>query len=212
MDERHDLGRVIDVIREVGPDVVCLQEVDQNLSRSGNIDQADVIADRLGMQAVFQGNLRMERGLYGIAVLAALPVSRVVNHRLTSYTEPRGALEVGISRENVDLTVICLHLGLDAEERLQQAEEVAEIVCGLSGAVVVCGDFNEENDCAGVSRLIERARFSDAYPAGPPTFDSANPSNRIDLLLLSSGINVLGAAVIDTQASDHLPLVVEIDL
>ena len=49
VDDKVDLGRIADVLAEAEPDVITLQEVDAGRLRSGAVDQADVLATRLGM-------------------------------------------------------------------------------------------------------------------------------------------------------------------
>ena len=48
IDRRLDVGRIAAVIAEHEPDVVCLQELDVGRARTGLVDQAGAIADRLG--------------------------------------------------------------------------------------------------------------------------------------------------------------------
>jgi endonuclease/exonuclease/phosphatase family metal-dependent hydrolase len=82
------LRRAGDELARAGADVVLLQEVDRDLRRSGGLDQAAVLADRLGMSYRFAASLAgtlggsllpsrtstPERG-YGVALLTRLPVS-----------------------------------------------------------------------------------------------------------------------------------------
>ena len=50
---RVDLGAVVDGIAALDADVVAVQEVDRELSRSGGVDQLAVLADKLGWHGVF---------------------------------------------------------------------------------------------------------------------------------------------------------------
>ena len=50
-DGRIDLGRIVDAVRPA--DVIAWQEVEQNWTRSGGIDQAADIAERLNQYYVF---------------------------------------------------------------------------------------------------------------------------------------------------------------
>ena len=47
VDRRLDVDRVAAVIAEHEPDIVCLQELDVGRARTGHVDQAQAIADRL---------------------------------------------------------------------------------------------------------------------------------------------------------------------
>jgi endonuclease/exonuclease/phosphatase family metal-dependent hydrolase len=210
IDGQRSLERIIEVIRKAGAQIICLQEVDQCLTRSNMIDQPAVFAESLGMSVAFQGNLQMDSGWYGIAVLTSYEIVSKSFHNLTSIDEQRGALEVGIQTPHGLLTVFCTHFGLEPSEREIQATELAAIVSSVPGSKIVCGDFNEEAGDAGVSRLIKTAYLNDADPDGNLTFDSVNPSCRIDMILYSTGIEIHSVSVLKSQASDHLPLVADI--
>jgi endonuclease/exonuclease/phosphatase family metal-dependent hydrolase len=47
-DGRLDVGRIAAVIGQSRPDIVALQELDVGRERSGRVDQAHAIAERLG--------------------------------------------------------------------------------------------------------------------------------------------------------------------
>ena len=48
-DKRLDVGRIVAVIGEHEPDIVCLQELDVGRRRTGRVDQAEAIAQGLAM-------------------------------------------------------------------------------------------------------------------------------------------------------------------
>ncbi len=48
-DRRYKLDRIIEIIGNENPDVASLQEVDNNLSRTGFDNQSRIISERLGM-------------------------------------------------------------------------------------------------------------------------------------------------------------------
>ena len=72
-DRRLDVGRVADVIAALKPDIVALQELDVGRARTGGVDQAHAIAQRLAMTFHFNAALRVEEEQYGDALLTALP-------------------------------------------------------------------------------------------------------------------------------------------
>ena len=94
-------SRTAEVIASVEPDIVALQELDVGRSRSGNVDQAQLIADELEMNVHFHPAMRVLEELYGDAVLTDLPV-RLVRadalplRRRSLFSEPRGAIWVAV--------------------------------------------------------------------------------------------------------------------
>ena len=212
MDNRRSAKRIADVIRASGAQIVCLQEVHQRLFYSRMVDQPKVLARSLGMKVAFQVNLRIGIGNYGNAVLTSLELVRTQSHSLTSKGEQRGALEVGLMTPDGPLTVFCTHFGLDGDERATQGRELAALVNAAPAPRIVCGDFNEEARAEGVMELIGSAGLIDAYAGGPPTFDAVNPTSRIDFIFHDPSVAVHSISLIDTLASDHLPIVADLSL
>ena len=72
-DRRLDVGRIVAVIAEFEPDIVCLQELDVGRARTGGVDQAEAIADGLAMTSRFHPAMRVEAEQYGDAILTRHP-------------------------------------------------------------------------------------------------------------------------------------------
>jgi len=211
MDGCKSVSRIAQVIRDSGAQIACLQEVTQG-SIVGLGDQPKELAELLGMSYVFQCNAKIGLGKFGNAILTSYDIAYSHSHRLTSIGEQRGLLEVGIQTPNGPIAAFCTHLGLNSNERIVQAREIANIVNDIPGHRLLCGDFNEESHSAAVSSLIEMTGFKDAHPGGSPTFDSVNPNHRIDMIFCDSSIEVISTSIIQTQASDHLPLIADIEI
>lgn len=102
---RVDLGAVADGIAALDADVVAVQEVDRELSRSGSVDQVAVLADKLGWHGVFAPALLGEPvrnwdalpdlspdpggPAYGIGLLSRHPLRDVRRHELPGGAEQR---------------------------------------------------------------------------------------------------------------------------
>lgn len=74
VDGRLDLVRIAKVIQEVDPDIAALQEVDQNAGRSGQVDQAAELGRLTKMRSVFGGNIELQGGKYGNALLTRFEI------------------------------------------------------------------------------------------------------------------------------------------
>jgi endonuclease/exonuclease/phosphatase family metal-dependent hydrolase len=212
IDDSRSISRIAEVIRAASAQVVCLQEVDRFLPRSGLVDQAEWLGDRLGMRSVYQRNYTTGLGGMGNAILSSLDVMSVSSHRLTSLDEPRGLLEVSLQTPGGPLRVFCTHLGLDAQERVEQAGEIAAAINAARGPKLLCGDLNEGLEGPALTTLLTSTGLRDAVPDGFLTFPSDAPVKRIDFVLHDPLLTAASRGVVETRASDHLPVLVDVDI
>jgi endonuclease/exonuclease/phosphatase family metal-dependent hydrolase len=228
VDRRLDVERVAEVIADMKPDVVALQELDVGRRRTGGIDQAHRLAEILGMRSHFHAALRVEDERYGDAILTGLPERLVRAGPLPGYPrikalEPRGALWVELDLgQDRRLQVINTHLGLvPREQQIQAAALIGEKWLaseGFTPPAVLLGDFNATPFSATYRLLTSVLRDAQAKSPRAPTatFPSGFPLLRIDHVFLAGQIEVVSVeSPYDARAraaSDHLPLVVELDL
>lgn len=227
-DRRLDVGRVADVIAAQTPDIVALQELDVGRARTGGVDQAHEIARRLSMTFRFHPAVKVEEAFYGDAILTALPERLIKAGPLPGdprlpRLEPRGALWVAVAIGDIELQVLNTHLGLVPREQRLQAEALAG-PDWLGGPYrrepfVLVGDLNTGPSSPAHRALCEAmtdARAAVGAARETATFPSALPLLRIDHVLVSRGVGVKSVrAPRDARtrrASDHLPLVVDIEL
>ncbi|MCK8496471.1 MULTISPECIES: endonuclease/exonuclease/phosphatase family protein [Myxococcus] len=217
-DGRFDLGRVGEVLREVGADIVALQEVGDFRARTSREDQPEHLADMLGMHMAFGPNVVRNGRRYGNAILTRLPILHSKNYDLSvGRREPRGALRCDLDLGGgQQLHVFSLHLGLRVSERRRQEA----LLLGsdiLRDAVrkdpaVVCGDFNYWGNGA-VPSLVRKAIHDAALELGTParTYPTRWPVLRLDRIYVDAGVRPLRIFPHRTElsrvASDHLPLV-----
>lgn len=209
-DGQWSTERIAEVILGQSPDILCLQEVHQRLPQSRFVDQPGRLQKALGLPVVFQANLRLGVGGYGLALVSRYPVNTVQNHLLPSVREQRGVLQVNLTTPTGLLTIFCTHWGLNGAERERQGARLAELVTSASSPVLVCGDFNEGSDAPGISLLRERTGLQDADAVqNRLTYPADKPEARIDYILSSPELSLSAVFPIETLASDHLPLVAE---
>lgn len=212
MDGVRSTSRIVEVARSLSPDIVCFQEIHQRLPWSGRENQPVMLQEGLKRRFLFQRNLRVGAGGYGVGMATRATVVQIREHLLPSMKEQRGAQEVRL-REMPgigSLTVFNTHWGLDAQERREQAATLAELVNRAANAILVCGDFNEGRDGEAVTHLLEETGLLDADSGMKrSTFASDNPTDRIDFIFYSPHLRPINVEVVATQASDHLPLLAD---
>ncbi len=218
-----NLQRVADVIKTEGVDVVGLQEVDRHWGeRSDFVDQAAWLADELDMHVVYGANLDLDpaqagepRRQYGTAILSERPIREWDNTFLPKYEghEQRGLLRARINVRGVWVTVYNTHLQHnDANERLEQVAAIEELMGEPDESVVLLGDLNAVPSSPEIRELVddlvdtwEAAGVGDGH-----TYPAEDPNARIDYVLTSGDVITRSAAVVSTDASDHLPAKAEV--
>lgn len=213
LDGRTTAIRIAEVLREIGADVIALQEV---LDR-----QAEIVSSELGLPFVL-GENRKHRGYgYGNVVLSRFPIRETHNYDLSvPGREQRGCLRADVAVNGATLLhIFNVHLGTAFLERRQQGRRLIapELLNdkAFESPRVVLGDFNEWTqglatrllrshlESADVRRHLRRSR---TYPGVLPFLHLDHiyydPVLRLERLILWRTPKAL-------IASDHLPLVGE---
>lgn len=216
-DGRYDPARVREVLRELDADVFALQEVEVFRDDPGLLDY---LCEGRPWRAIHGITMERESGGYGNAVISRLPVCSVHRQDLSfKDREPRGALHVRFGLEHRELLVVATHLGLRPAERRDQARELAATLDAELDApaqptlTVLMGDFNEWFLWGRPLRLL-RGRFPPAPSRA--TFPARFPLFAIDRIWVGPGPRHVHVKKIRNPltrvASDHLPLVAQIEL
>jgi endonuclease/exonuclease/phosphatase family metal-dependent hydrolase len=233
-DGRHDLARLAQVLAAADADVICLQEVDRHFGdRSENVDQGLLLARALDMQLAWGPAMDeprpdgRPRGEYGNALLSRLPILISDVHRLPGGGEPRSALRTMIELDGGALWVTNTHLSRKSADRGTQVAALADLHTAPMVTGIVVGDFNTSPDAPELAPL--RPQFVDAWELANERDDRAgwrfwqhdegnthparSPHRRIDQAWVTAGVAVAAARVLDgAGASDHLPLVVDLEV
>lgn len=228
LDEALDLQRLADVMAYSGAQIIGLNEVDQATRRSGYVDQATKLANLLGMHVAYGPNIYYQGGQYGNAILSRFPIVSVENISLPGTNgEKRGVLHAQIDCDGVLIHYLVTHLGLTAEENTLQLRYINKLVGELSGPVVLVGDFNMTAGTDADPGPYVQQYLRDAWQTAAnlnmngkarpasfgKTFSSLTPQRRIDYIFISQELEVPtpeGVFTIDSQASDHRPLVADL--
>lgn len=223
-DGRRDPERVARVIEALKPDVAGLQEVGLPHAPGAPDDPAQLLAALTGLHGAFGPTMSHRLGYaYGNAVLSRAPILAVRNYDLSvPRREPRGCVRVDVELGGARVHFFVAHLGLHWRERRKQAAQLlsADILrdAALAYPLVLVGDFNSVSNRSAVPRWLRR-QLQDAALAvrnEAPTFPSRFPLLRLDHCYVGAALRVRSVDVIRTpevrRASDHLPLLVELEV
>jgi endonuclease/exonuclease/phosphatase family metal-dependent hydrolase len=197
-------------IEESGADIVMLQEVDTCRVTSYGVDNLLWLARRLRMQEAYGPALE---GLSGIALLTRFPITEVDTGLLTSHLEQTAIVHARVQVGDQPLDAYGVWLGLEPEERARQLDDALAYI-GDASPAVFGADFNSTPDSPIYAR-IQAAGFDDPFVAGglspAPTDPAIEPVKRIDFVW-ARGLDVRDGQVLDSLASDHRMVMVELAL
>jgi endonuclease/exonuclease/phosphatase family metal-dependent hydrolase len=218
---RSVLHGLREAVREVGSDLVFLQEVEGGSGAAGA--QYEFLADQIWSDHAYGRNAVAEGLDHGNAVLSRYPVLRSHNHDISlPGVEPRGLLhcELALPDGQPALHVMCAHLGLRESHRRHQLARLCATVQAevpTDAPLVVAGDFNDWRSRAdeqlapcGLSEVFRQAHGHHAR-----SFPARWPVLRLDRIYVRGVASALPVPMPRrpwAQLSDHAPVAAEIQL
>lgn len=233
VDRRFRPKRIIELLWNHDPDVVLLQEVDEGVPRSRELDLAKEIARGLDFPYYAVGhNVSLRKGKYGNATLSRFPIVRERNIDLTiGEKKRRGCQHTSLrpqarSGRRHQLEVFNLHLGLSMRERQQQVGRLVRSRefrrLDEDAPCILGGDFNDW-------RSLLRFFFVEAFafrcatdrdgrrgPRAIRTYPAPSPQAGLDKIYYRGALRLLSvhrcAHQTSRVASDHLPVICDFEL
>lgn len=209
----YTLDKIGKLIMDHQVDIVGLQEVDKYVVRSKFEDQVKKIASETSMHYAFGSNVQWMGAEYGNAILSRFPIESYQNVRLPGLHEKRGLLISKIRVGDKSINFLVTHLGLTREEKKRQFGVLHKYVEYLGENTILVGDFNSRADHEGIQNLkyylLDAASGSEHY--GQHTYDGIVMKTRIDYIFVSPDMKITDYQVIDTNISDHLPVVASVE-
>jgi len=233
LDRRFRPERIALLLAEHDADIVMLQEVDDGVPRSRELDLASELAEALDYPYLSIGhNVRVRTGgRYGNATLSRFPIVEASKIDLSvGRRKRRGCQRARIllpgAGDGTPLEVFNMHLGLSARERQLQIDLLStapEFAALAHEAPCLAG--GDLNDWRSQLRRVFTGRLgfecasdrrTGAGPRAMKTYPSFAPRGGLDKIYFRGGLELRAAFPCRHQlarvASDHLPLVVEFRL
>ena len=196
-DGKRNPDRIVEVIREIGPDIIALQEVDTRFGERKGL---------LNLQ-----RLDHDCGWHGNIVMVRKDMVSATHEIHLPGLEPRGALLADIDlSDGQAVRIIAAHLGLLRSSRRQQAARLIDIMRNHSARpTLLLGDFNEWRIGAQSSLNSFRNAFG-SIPMAVASFPSRLPFLALDRIIADREGLIDAVSVHDSPlarvASDHLPI------
>jgi endonuclease/exonuclease/phosphatase family metal-dependent hydrolase len=214
-----DLAAVLAGVRNLGADLLALQEVDRELGRSGRVDQPRAIAEALGPEwtwsyapALAGDDLRPLTGpdpggpAYGNLLLTRLQLEGVEHLRFppAGGGEQRTAVLATVRVGSRPLTVAGAHLSNKQGHNVRQLRQLQQALAERPGPRLLLGDFN----LPATAMLLASRRGWPEVGRGR-TWPNSRPTQQLDHVLRhdpQSLLRPLGVRVVAAPVSDHRAL------
>jgi endonuclease/exonuclease/phosphatase (EEP) superfamily protein YafD len=207
-DANPDVGPIAGEIRAAGPDVVALQELDPDgaaeLRRSG-------VLDRLPYSVT-----ETRGGASGIGLWSRFPLADTEVQEVGGMPMIKATIVLGGRRLRLYTVHMVAPVGGDRDRWRAQLRQVGHEIDGERGPLVVTGDFNATRHHPSFRKLLsrmgdaheERGRgWARTWPRGRWPLP---PLMRLDHVLVSPGIEVLGIREGIGEGSDHRPVMADL--
>lgn len=234
-DRMERLKAIAELLREIDADIVVLNEVDFNCSWSNGVNQAEVLAELAGYPIrIEQRNLDFRvlwfRWDFGNAILSRLPISNGptlvglpgYDHWETRLAGQKQAVWCSFRSGDKEIPILAAHLCHRSEDvRVDSVDALKPFT-----PCVIAGDLNStppdfpnsgtdsegQNAIAKLDSLTSLQRTPKTAPAAAGrTFRSYNPVSTIDWIFIPNGWQYTNYRVIDSELSDHRPVVADVE-
>ncbi len=219
-DGKVDLQRIAKVILARQPDLVALQEVDNQTKRTGGVDQAAELAKLTNLHGRFAKQIDYEGGEYGQAILSKYPIDELKVHVLPGRPEREQRI-VGVATIKIDETALnfaTTHLHHARNDlRLEQAVELNRLFRAELRPSIVVGDMNAvpaEETTVELAKEWTLTRGEHDGSESLLTYPSIKPTKQLDYIAArpASEWKLIEVEAIEEElASDHRPLLAVIE-
>ncbi|MBQ1256370.1 MAG: endonuclease/exonuclease/phosphatase family protein [Clostridia bacterium] len=216
--KKLDLSACEKTIREFSPDILALNEVRMKTLDVGDTEQAKVLAENLDMNFFFAKAIDFNGGEYGIALLSKFPIIRAEGIPVPSLPEEkrekryedRVLLKAELDVNGKTVYAFVSHFGLSNAERVSATDLFESEIKKISAPAIFMGDLNMRPD----DKLVERIKKYIADLSENESFMTHHTltlEDRIDYIFASDHFACEKIFSPFSLASDHLPIVAEVD-
>lgn len=225
------LRKIAHLLRHEAPDIVALQEVDEDSHWNQRIHLLDFLQkeahyphSHLGINNRREGRLPLA---YGNGVLSRYKIEHADNQVFgEAVLGEKGFLYTEVALPNGHLPIVNLHL--DFRSRKRRIIQIEKLIDYLEArhmekggetyfSPIICGDFNSRatKDRDAVRHLINYLEGHCAYqllPTEGKTFPSLLPMHGLDFIFVPPSFRVTRCEVLRSYVSDHRPVIVELEV
>lgn len=207
-DRRRNPERIIDVLNEIGADVIALQEADRRFGERLSAIPSHMLEEHSDYRPVPLPHRTGGIGWHGNAILVHRDIEIMDCEAIhIPALEPRGAVLAELRTGDLMFRIVGMHLDLSGLWRRRQSRAILHRVeHGDQMPTVMMGDLNEWTPNGGCLR--DFGHHFEMAPTGR-SFHARRPVAALDRIMYAGfelsgcGVHLSPAA---RKASDHLPI------
>ncbi|WP_353331775.1 endonuclease/exonuclease/phosphatase family protein [Bacteroides sedimenti] len=212
-----DVSGISRSLKSLQADVVFLQEVDKNTTRSGkDLDEAAKIAELAGFPYYhFYKAQDYQGGEYGLAILSRFNLTGIEQYDLPrvevegTYVGYSILAKAVVSINGKRIVLATTHLATTAENRVEQMPVINEKLSSIKDLVILGGDFNATPSNSTINTLDSYGFVRSGKDKNYYTIPSNAPNREIDYICFKPGdkVQIIEHKVFgEMTISDHLPV------
>ncbi|MEK7614034.1 MAG: endonuclease/exonuclease/phosphatase family protein [Patescibacteria group bacterium] len=236
---KEDVNNIVTFLKEINPDIICLQELTINHPEfNQGVDTSKYIANELGFNYYFKDaqtstNNGKEYTL-GNGIFSRFPILQSRFHYIqepsnpndqnTDYSaEGRLYVEVELDTPNGEYTIGTVHMSytdrfVSTPAKEAETRELIKVVQEKEKQYLLTGDFNALPESYTITELQKylknvgpevEAKTWTTKPFSYNGFEATTLDWRLDYGFMTPDIQVRSAEILNTEYSDHLPLLIE---
>lgn len=230
------INNIVQQIKATDPDVICLQEVSINGQANRNINAAEFIKKALSFYSYFKiaQHLNDDDDI-GNSIFTRFPITSTSFHFLQKQSdkppidfahEGRLYVEAQLDIHGFPLTVGTAHLSYthqfeQTEAKEKEANNLLKILQSKNEKYIFTGDLNAPTDSytvTEISKILTNCGPSNeeltwtTKPFDYQGFSVKTLDWRLDYVFATKDIKVVSSEIIKTEYSDHLPILVTLNI
>jgi endonuclease/exonuclease/phosphatase family metal-dependent hydrolase len=233
--ESNNIDRIIYIIKDIDPDILCIQEIRDTYRPNSQLDIVEQIENTLGMfsHCEIAQTWNNQYGLYsqGNGIFSKYPILEKTSYFLqesnpkpiNASDEGRIYVEAVINANGKQLTIGTTHLSytnrfVTTKKKKLEIENLLKIVREKKENYILAGDLNSRPyswTIKQISRYLKHCgpdlheNTWTVIPFNYKGFIESELKWRLDYVFASKNMSVSSAKIINTSLSDHLPILVE---
>lgn len=209
---------IVEIINAYKPDIVSFNEVYNTGDEVEFGEQIKKIANLAKFPYYsFSKAIDARNGEYGNAIISNIPL---FNKEIYEIEDPiikdedvHYESRIISKFEFKDFNLYSTHFGLAKSEQENAYKCLNGLINSDKNKKIILGDFNMNPHCD-IIKLLKKQfnEVTDYFKNELATYPSVNPIDKIDYIFVSKNIEIVSSETIQIVASDHFPIICEIDL